>query len=233
MLGSAALRIEGPLAYIQTAGDRWPQDVESAAARIADADDVRCAILTVDAGAATNPAEGADAACRAIELLAVPVIACIESAADDMLLALALACDLRVAADGATFTVSSGGRGEVPGAGLTQRLPRLAGETVASRMLLAGYTLDARAAYASGLLNEVTASRETVVCAKGIANRIAEQGPIAVRYAKEAIRQGLDMPLEQALRYETDLTIILQTTYDRAEGVKAFLEKRSPKFEGR
>ena len=69
--------------------------------------------------------------------------------------------------------------------------------------------------------------------AEAIAGRIAERGPIAVRYAKEAINRGLEMPLEQALRYETDLTIILQTTEDRAEGVRAFLKKRKPKFKGR
>ena len=66
-----------------------------------------------------------------------------------------------------------------------------------------------------------------------IAQRIAERGPLAVRYAKEAVARGAEMPLEQALRFETDLTIILQTTEDRAEGVKAFLEKRSPDFKGR
>ena len=67
----------------------------------------------------------------------------------------------------------------------------------------------------------------------GIARRIAERGPLAVQYAKEALSRGIDMPLEQALRYETDLTVILQTTEDRAEGVKAFLEKRAPRFRER
>jgi enoyl-CoA hydratase/carnithine racemase len=62
---------------------------------------------------------------------------------------------------------------------------------------------------------------------------LAKRGPLALRYAKEAVQRGLDLTLDQALRYETDLTIILPTTEDRAEGVKAFLEKREPKFEGR
>ncbi|MER3420084.1 MAG: hypothetical protein C4290_05970, partial [Chloroflexota bacterium] len=61
---------------------------------------------------------------------------------------------------------------------------------------------------------------------------IAARGPLAVRYAKEAVAHGTEMPLEQALRYETDLTIILQTTADRAEGVRAFIEKRPPRFSG-
>jgi enoyl-CoA hydratase/carnithine racemase len=69
--------------------------------------------------------------------------------------------------------------------------------------------------------------------AEAVASRIAERGPVAVRFAKEAISRGLEMTLEQALRYETDLTVILQTTEDRAEGVRAFLEKRKPRFKGR
>ena len=77
-------------------------------------------------------------------------------------------------------------------------------------------------------------SREKVVGeAERIAGRIAERGPLAVKYAKEVISRGIDMPLEQALRYETDLTVILQTTEDRAEGVRAFLEKRKPEFKGK
>jgi enoyl-CoA hydratase/carnithine racemase len=66
-----------------------------------------------------------------------------------------------------------------------------------------------------------------------LASRVAERGPIALRYAKEAVRQGLEMSLDQGLRLELDLSVILQTTADRAEGVKAFLEKRKPEFEGR
>ena len=62
---------------------------------------------------------------------------------------------------------------------------------------------------------------------------MASRGPIALRYAKEAVRRGLEQPLDQALQFETDLTIILQSTEDRAEGVRAFLEKREPKFKGR
>jgi enoyl-CoA hydratase/carnithine racemase len=62
---------------------------------------------------------------------------------------------------------------------------------------------------------------------------MAARGPLALRYAKEAVRRGLEQPLDQALRYETDLTVILQTTEDRAEGVRAFMEKREPEFRGR
>ena len=91
-------------------------------------------------------------------------------------------------------------------------------------MILLGEPLDAQAALACGLVNAVVPRADLEAHARALAERIAAQGPIAVRYAKEAILRGLDMPLEQALRYETDLTVILQTTADRAEGVSAFWE---------
>jgi enoyl-CoA hydratase/carnithine racemase len=93
--------------------------------------------------------------------------------------------------------------------------------------------VDAQEALRIGLVSATVPRDRLSAEAEAIAGRIAERGPIAVRYAKEAVRRGLEMPLEQALRYETDLTIILQTTEDRTEGVSAFLEKRTPKFKGR
>jgi enoyl-CoA hydratase/carnithine racemase len=100
-------------------------------------------------------------------------------------------------------------------------------------MLLLGETLDAETARLCGLVNRVAPPGDVGSTARAIAESIASRGPLAVRYAKEAILRGLDMPLDQALRYETDLTVILQTTADRAEGVRAFLEKRPPRFEGK
>jgi enoyl-CoA hydratase/carnithine racemase len=99
-------------------------------------------------------------------------------------------------------------------------------------MILAGEAVDAQEALRTGLVSQVTPRERLMAKAEALAGRIAARGPIAVRYAKEAVSRGLDMTLEQALRYETDLTIILQTTEDRAEGVRAFLEKRTPQFKG-
>jgi enoyl-CoA hydratase/carnithine racemase len=96
---------------------------------------------------------------------------------------------------------------------------------------LTGEAVNAEAALRLGLVSEVAES--AFARALEIAERIAERGPLAVRFAKEAVARGLDMTLEQALRYETDLTVILQTTEDRAEGVRAFLEKRTPEFKGK
>ncbi len=108
-----------------------------------------------------------------------------------------------------------------------------AGLELALEMILTAEPIDAQEALRVGLVSEVVPAVDLMVQAEALAARIAERGPQAVRYAKEAIQQGLEMPLEQALRYETDLTIIIQTTGDRAEGVRAFLEKRQPRFKGK
>jgi enoyl-CoA hydratase/carnithine racemase len=100
-------------------------------------------------------------------------------------------------------------------------------------MILLGARIDGRRAAAAGLVNEALPRPGVRLRAAQLAEAVAAQGPLAVRYAKEAILRGLDLPLAEALRLETDLTIILQTTADRTEGVQAFLEKRPPRFEHR
>jgi enoyl-CoA hydratase/carnithine racemase len=100
-------------------------------------------------------------------------------------------------------------------------------------MLLLGEELDADAAYRAGLVSRVVPALDLAAAAEAIVTTIAGHGPLALRYAKEAVRHGSELPLDQALRYELDLSVILQTTRDRAEGVDAFLQKRPPNFEGR
>ena len=165
--------------------------------------------------------------------LPFPVLAALHGRVASAGLELALACDLRIAASDALFAMPETAEGLVPLAGGTQRLPRAVGRARAASMLLLGEELDAEAALRAGLVSRVVPREQLGDEATAIALRIAERGPIAERYAKEAVHRGLEMPLEQALRYETDLTIILQTTQDRAEGVRAFLERRQPRFEGR
>lgn len=162
-----------------------------------------------------------------------PVVCAINGDAVGGGLALALACDVRVAAEVAMFSLPETGMGLVPMGGATQRLARLVGRGKATEMVLTGDGIDAAQALRIGLVGAVVAETDVVAEAERIASRIAERGPLAVQYAKEAVSRGIDMPLEQALRYETDLTVILQTTEDRAEGVKAFLEKREPRFRGK
>jgi enoyl-CoA hydratase len=111
-------------------------------------------------------------------------------------------------------------------------LPRLVGRGKALEMLLTGATVDAAEALRLGLVNRVAPPGRALAIAEEVARRILDSGPIAVAYAKEAVAKGMDAPLDQGLRLEADLSIILQTTADREEGVRAFLEKRPPRFRG-
>jgi enoyl-CoA hydratase/carnithine racemase len=155
-----------------------------------------------------------------------PVIAAVQGACHGGGLELALSCDVRLASRDATFGVGE----SYPAAGGAQRLARVVGRAQALSMLLLGETIDAERAAAIGLVSEML--EDVVAGATRLGETIAARGPIGVHFAKEAVLRGVEMPLEQALRYETDLTIILQATADRAEGVQAFLEKRTPQFRG-
>jgi len=170
---------------------------------------------------------------RCLADLPQPVVCAINGDAIGGGLALALACDIRIAVEGARFGLPETALGLLPLGGALQRLARVAGRGTALEMALTGEPIDAQAALRCGLVSSVVPHERLVAEAGVIAERIAERGPLALQYAKEAVSRGIDMPLEQALRYETDLTIILQTTEDRAEGVRAFLEKRQPEFKGR
>jgi enoyl-CoA hydratase/carnithine racemase len=162
-----------------------------------------------------------------------PVVCAINGDAAGAGLELALACDIRIAVEGSRFSIPEPSMGILPMAGGLQRLARLVGRGKALELALTGISVDAREALRIGLVSAVAEDGKLAADAEIIALRIAERGPLATAYAKEAVSRGIDMPLEQALRFETDLTVILQTTEDRAEGVKAFLEKRKPKFKGK
>ena len=148
-------------------------------------------------------------------------------------LELALACDIRIAAPDARFAMPEVMQDILPLAGATQRLPRVAGKAAALSMLLLGEEAGAAAAYQCGLVSRLAAPDALAGEAEAIASAIASRGPLALRYAKEAVARGVEMTLDQGLRFEADLSVILQTTRDRAEGLRAFFEKRPPNFEGR
>ena len=139
--------------------------------------------------------------------------------------ALALGCDLRVCAEGASIELDGAGMDELTGKRARTLLGLEAGAAIPARMT-AGEALEA------GLVSRMGAAGSAGEVARGAAEAIAARGPIATRLAKEAVWRGLPQPLEQALRFETDLTLLLQATKDRAEGVRAFLEKRAPNFTG-
>lgn len=162
-----------------------------------------------------------------------PVICAVNGDSSGAGLALALAADIRIAAKDTTYALPEARAGRLPPGGAIQRLARLVGRGKALELVLTGDVIDAEEALRIGLVSEVVAADRLEARAQEIADRVAERGPLALQFAKEAVSRGIDMPLEQALRFETDLTVILQTTEDRAEGVRAFLDKGKPKFKGK
>lgn len=170
---------------------------------------------------------------ESVAALSKPTVAVLGGDVFDEGLELALACDLRLAAPGIRLALGNARRATMPRFGATQRLARLVGIGWALRMLLASETLDARSALRIGLITYLAASRRALgPDTVRMANRLKAHGPLALRLAKEAVLAGYDMTLAQGIRLEEDLYALLQTTRDRAEGVRAFLEKRKPLFKG-
>jgi enoyl-CoA hydratase/carnithine racemase len=170
---------------------------------------------------------------RAIAAVDRPTIAAIHGYAVGGGLELALACDLRIAADDAKLGLMEVRRGIIPGAGGTQRLARLVGKGHALRIALTGEPIGAQEAYRIGLVNEVVPRAELLDAALTLAQQIARNAPLATRFVKEAINKGLDLTLDDGLRLETDLSALISTTEDAQEGPRAFAEKRDPVWQGR
>jgi len=147
-------------------------------------------------------------------------------------LELALSGDIRLASDRARSGFPQLETGVIPTDGGTQRLPRIVGRAKALELILTAETINAEEAFEIGLVNKVVAPESLASETQAIAQTIAAMGPIAARYIKEAVNKGLDLTLEQGLRLEADLYFLLHTTADRTEGIKAFLEKRPPRFRG-
>jgi enoyl-CoA hydratase/carnithine racemase len=162
-----------------------------------------------------------------------PVIAAINGVAFGGGLELALACDLRVATEGAEMGLLEVRLGIIPGAGGTQRLTRIAGVAVAKRLILTGCRVDARRAAALGLVGEVVTQAELVPAAERLAAEIAACAPLAVAAAKRAIDDGAALSITDALAVERARYEMVLVTDDRNEGLAAFTEKRGPLFKGK
>ena len=169
---------------------------------------------------------------RAIELGPTPVIAAVNGIAFGGGLELAMACDLRVADARASFGVPEIKLGILPGAGGTQRLPRLVPAAVARQMLLTGDPIDATEAHRIGLVNEVAPEGTAVERAIALASTIATRAPLALATGKRLLDESAALSLDEGLELERDTVAGLFDTEDRTEGVAAFLEKRAPEFRG-
>jgi enoyl-CoA hydratase/carnithine racemase len=170
---------------------------------------------------------------RAVAAITKPTIAAIRGYCVGGGLEFALACDLRVAAEDAKLGLTEVRRGIIPGAGGTQRLTRAVGITKAMEMCLTGDTVSGLEAKSLGLVNNVVASADVLKAAEDLAGRILKGAPMSVAFIKEAIKKGVELPLEEGLRLEADLSALIGSTEDAREGPRAFAEKRVPVWKGK
>jgi enoyl-CoA hydratase/carnithine racemase len=168
-----------------------------------------------------------------IENLPVPVIAAVNGIALGGGTELALASDLRLVSDRATLGLTETSLAIIPGAGGTQRLPRIVGKAKAKELIFTAQRIDAATALSIGLANRVVPHESLLDEARALAATIAKNGPVAVRVAKNAIDRGLEMDLASGLVFESTCYEITIPTEDRREGLAAFREKRKPEYKGR
>lgn len=162
-----------------------------------------------------------------------PIIAAINGYCLAGGLELALSCDIRIAADNSQFGLPEPRRAIIPGATGTQRLPRAVPMAFAMELLLTGDRYDAETALRFGLVSRVVPRDQLMETAEAIAQTILKNGPLAVRYIKQAAIQGREMPLEDGIRLESEFAGKVFRTEDAREGPLAFAEKREPEYKGK
>lgn len=185
---------------------------------------------TLDVDGAREFALLAQAVIDKLESFPKPVIAAINGYALGGGCELAMGCDLRIAADSAKFGQPEVKLGIIPGFAGTQRLARLVGKGKAKELVFTGEMIDADEACRIGLVNRVVAKDQLLDEARALAMKMCDKSASAIKLAKEAIDNGLEMDFARAARYEADLFALCFTTADCKEGVSAFLEKRPAKF---
>ena len=168
-----------------------------------------------------------------IENLGKPVIAAVNGFALGGGCETAMACTIRIAAEHARFGQPEVKLGIPPGAGGTQRLPRLVGKGRALQIILSGEMISAQEAYRIGLVNEVVPAGELIARCEAVLKQILANAPIAVRFALEAVNKGMETSLSAGLLLEASVFAICAGTEDKREGTAAFLGKRAPQFQGR
>jgi enoyl-CoA hydratase/carnithine racemase len=148
-------------------------------------------------------------------------------------LEVALACDIRIAVPSAEFGLPESRWAIIPGAGGTQRLPRVLPQSVAMELMFTGKRIDAERAYQLGLISHIVPPEELMTRAEEIAGTICENGPLAIRAIKESVTRGLQMPLDQGMALEDMFSMRVWSSEDSREGPRAFAEKRKPEYKGR
>tara|TARA_B110001450_G_scaffold257060_1_gene290793 strand:- start:13057 stop:13836 length:780 start_codon:yes stop_codon:yes gene_type:complete len=166
-----------------------------------------------------------------LEGMPAPVIAAINGAAMGGGLELALACTFRVASAGAKLALPEVRLGIIPGAGGTQRLPRLIGKSRAAKIILTAEILSAEQAFAIGLVDDIALNGDCIEVSKELASQILKNGSTACQMAKDAMEVGLRLPLNDAIQYAQKNLSVCFSTDEMHEGFSAFIEKRPPKFE--
>jgi enoyl-CoA hydratase len=169
----------------------------------------------------------------AIAHLGKPVIAAVNGFALGGGCELAMACHIRIASDNARFGQPEINLGLFPGAGGTQRLPRLVGKGIALEMMLTGEPISAQEAHRVGLVNRVVPAAELMETAEKLAQQILSKAPLAVGIILEAVQHGMEMSLAEGLQLEENLFGVICSTEDMREGTTAFLEKRPANFSGK
>jgi len=165
--------------------------------------------------------------------LPMPTIAAINANALGGGLEIALACDIRVAAEGSKLGLPEVRLGVTPGAGGTQRLPRAVGVARAKELTITGRLIDAREAHQIGLVSQVVPSGQARSAADAIAAEIADRGPLAVREVKRLIDQSVELDIKEGIKAEIDASERVFSSDDMREGARAFFEKRQPQYRGR
>ena len=217
-------------------------ELREALSDLDDADDVRAVVLTGDGphfcrGSALPDRPSAEqiashSVAPAVAAMGKPTVAALEGDVLGQGLELALGCDLRYASTDARMGLPQAAEGAIPWDGGTQRLPRLIGRSRALHLMLLARVVDGREDAEIGLVAGVVPAGQALPRAMEAARVIATHGPVALRYLKEAVYGGADLTLDQGMRLEVDLATLLHSTGDRAEGLRAFAERRRPEFSG-
>ncbi|HET7215086.1 MAG TPA: enoyl-CoA hydratase-related protein [Terriglobia bacterium] len=227
------------------------QELADCFTRIADAAEAHGVVLTgagdkafvagadINELAAVTPAEARKTALQGqalmnrIEYLGKPVVAAVNGFALGGGCEMAMACSLRIASDNARFGQPEVKLGIIPGYAGTQRLPRLVGKGRALELILSGEPISAGEAWRIGLVNQVVSLPELIPAAENAVRKILANGPVAVRYALEAVHRGMEMTEPEGEQFEASLFGLCCATADMKEGTQAFLEKRPPQFKGK